>query len=139
MTKVTTKEWLEFQKNDANGIKAAIAEWALDAFEHDAEGFTLKNVISHLETTNCAGCHAPSGLIYNHEIARKAADWYVEIDDAIDAYRDATGENPSPWNGALSLGWLVWFAVEWEAQEMARLIESNCEDGTITEKRVEGE
>jgi hypothetical protein len=128
----TIKEWLEAQtENYGQGdIWQVVAQWTLDAFEYESE-WSVKDVIQHLETTDCAACHAPAGLIYNGDIAAKAAEWYSDIDDAIAAYHDETGDMPKPHNGAITIGFLVWFAVEWVAHDMARLIEGNTEDGTI--------
>jgi hypothetical protein len=107
-------------------IAAAIVGWTADAFEHEPDA-SADDVIRHLEMTDCAACHAPGGLIYNHHIARKLEAWWPEIDDAIAAYHDATGENPRPRDGALTLGWLVWFAVEWTAQEAASWLRAEME------------
>lgn len=133
MTTLTLKEWLEDQINGDNAIRGAIAEWVLDSFEYEGDRFTIKNVAEHLERIDCAGCNAPAGLIYNHDIAAKIPLWHAEIDETLYDYQEATGEQPKPRDGALTLGWLVWFAVEWVANDMARLIEGNAEDGTITE------
>jgi hypothetical protein len=107
-------------------ISTAIVEWTADAFAHEPDA-SVVDVIRHLEMTDCAACHAPSGLIYTRDIARKLEAWQSEIDEAIAAYHDATGENPRPRDGALTLGWLVWFAVEWTAQEAAYWLRSEME------------
>lgn len=105
------REHLESVRNTSgNGIKSALAEWALN---YDYAGFA--SVVEALEGCDYGACFAPSGLIYNHDLAEKVQEWWVEINDALDAYEDATGER----YGVSSIGQLVWFAVEWTASEMA--------------------
>lgn len=145
MTAHTLKEWLEIQTcNRDHLIYAALASWVLNDFENDPKRFTIKNVIDQLERTDCAATFAPSGLIYNHEVAEKAALWRDEIDDAVAEYHEQCGENPQPSSSGrtkgdapLTIVFLVWFAVEWVARDMARIIEGNAEDGTITENIAE--
>lgn len=109
-----------------NAIRDTLLRWAVeyDATYGAAEmADVLANVQRTLETTDCAGCHAPGGLIYNGDLAEKARLWWREIDEALDDYRDSTGEKFAP----DSLGQLVWFAVEWNAHEIASVIESERE------------
>lgn len=97
-----------------NAIARDLWDWAKRYEDDGAENL----VAWSLETTNCAGCHAPGGLIYNNEIAAKYAEWWDDIDTALDEYHDATGERYAP----ETTGQLVWFAVEWFAQEMASFL-----------------
>lgn len=126
------REWEEAQPGN---IRAAIVEWVEDAMVEWVEdaplrrepNATARDVLHHLETTDCAACHAPRGLIYNCDINPKLDLWAIEINEAIAEYHDATGENPRPRDGSLTLGWLVWFAVEWTAQDAAAFLSSRME------------
>ncbi len=143
MTTHTIKEWLEIQtENKDHLIYGALAAWLLGDFENEPERFTVKEIVDALERVDCAATFAPSGLIYNHEVAEKAALWWDEIDTAISEYHEETGENPHPSNkhvknGPITIVFLVWFAVEWIARDMANCIQGNVEDGTITENIAE--
>lgn len=98
-------------------IVEALLDWAFDG----DESLTLEQCIEwNLETCSCSGCHAPSGLIYNHDIASKFQDWWDDIDDALEGYREATGDSYI----VETCGSLVWFAVEWYAHEVASLLRS---------------
>lgn len=132
ITKVRTfaqaMDALEHWRDERGGdIAHAIVEWTRDSFEGWDSG-TAKDVLRHLEMTDCAACHAPRGLIYTRDIMRKAADWWPDIDEALAAYHDETGEHPRPRDGALTMGWLVWFAVEWIAHEAATFLACRMED-----------
>ena len=111
---------------NAGNISYAILEWARDAFEHD-EGASARDVLRHLETIDCAACHAPQGLIYNQQVADKAALWWDEINEALAQYQEETGEHPMPRYGSITIGWLVWFAVEWVGHDAARYLENKLE------------
>lgn len=100
-----------------NDIIADLWDWA-QQYEDDG----VENLVAwSLEDCNCSGCHAPGGLIYNNEIAAKYVDWWDVIDEAMDAYHDATGERFTP----ETTGQLVWFAVEWFANELAGFLRSH--------------
>ena len=119
----TLREW---EEGRSGHIPRAILKWAEEAFENDPSA-TAKDVLRHLETIDCAACHAPAGLIYNGEIAEKLTLWWSEIDDAIFEHHENTDENPAPRDGALTVGWLVWFAVEWVGHDAAGYLESEME------------
>ena len=103
--------------SDTGSLDMALLEWAFDHIEPGMDETAAQTAFLEwaLESTNCASCHAPSGLIYNRDIAAKFADWWDDIDDTLAAYRDATDESFAP----ETCGALVWFAVEWRAQEWA--------------------
>lgn len=105
-------------------IDVALIDWACEGSDYGAETGEdmLRNVIRRLEETDCAGCAAPAGLIYNGDLYDKAAIWGAEIDDALADYEDETGEQPKPRDGSPTIGSLVWFAVEWHAHRLASLI-----------------
>lgn len=105
--------------SDTRPIVETLIAWAFDD-----ESYSLENVLEwNLESIDCAGCHAPGGLIYNSDIAAKFADWWDDIDDALESYRDGTGEKFAP----ETCGQLVWFAVEWYAHEIASFMRSEIE------------
>lgn len=108
----------EWRDRNPGEIAAAILEWAQDAFDND-EGATARDVLRHLETIDCAGCHAPRGLIYNQDVADKLPLWWSEIDEAMNHYFEETGEHARPRDGSITLGWMVWFAVEWVGHDAA--------------------
>lgn len=116
----------EWHERNAGNISHAILQWTRDAFEHD-EGATAQDVLRHLEMIDCAGCHAPQGLIYNQDIADKVPLWWDEIDEAVAQYHEETGEHPAPRHGSITIGWLVWFAVEWISHAAARFLEHKME------------
>ena len=112
----------ELDNREKEPILSAIIQWARDAFDYDKNA-TLQDLLRHLETTDCSACHAPAGLIYNSDIAGKVPEWWQAIDAALDEFHGETGENWKP-RGAVTVGSLVWFAVEWYAQELASLLRS---------------
>ena len=116
----------EWQEIKPGHISHAILQWTRDAFEND-ESASARDVLRHLETIDCAACHAPQGLIYNQHIADKAALWWDEIDETLAQYHEETGEHPKPRDGSITIGWLVWFAVEWIGHDAARYLESRVE------------
>lgn len=116
-------QWYESNPGE---IPYAILQWTRDYFDNDASA-TARDVLRHLETIDCAGCHAPQGLIYNKHIADKVPLWWYEIDEAIANYFEETGEHARPRDGAVTIGWLVWFAVEWIGHDAARFLESRME------------
>jgi mono/diheme cytochrome c family protein len=110
-----------------HNIAAAVVGWVQDTFaEWDGSTYNASapvakaDILRHLETIDCAACHAPAGLIYNRDIWAKVPEWADEIDQALWEYQDATGEPyTAPGDGTLTVGVLVWFAVEWVAGEIA--------------------
>ena len=99
--------------SDAGSMDMSILEWAFDAIEENA-GFADADKAFfeyRLESIDCAGCLAPDGLIYNHDIAAKVPAWWNEIDSAMDGYHESTGE----WFKPETVCQLVWFAVEYRA------------------------
>lgn len=112
--------------NEGAAICQALVEWTKDAFQYEP-GATVDDVIRHLETTDCPACHAPPGLIYNSDIWAKASEWAHDIDDALYQYMEATGQNYQPQGlsrpDAITIGSLVWFAVEWFADGLASRLE----------------
>lgn len=122
----------------ANGegrdIATAIVDWTKGAFEHERDA-TARDVLRHLATTDCAACHAPPGLICNRDIAGKVPEWWRDIDAALAAYADNTGDDYKPQSPPLTVGALVWFAVEWFAHDAASYLERAID----VDKRESGE
>jgi hypothetical protein len=116
----------EWQEIKPGHISHAILQWTRDAFEHD-EGATARDVLRHLEMIDCAGCHAPQGLIYNQEVADKVALWWDEIDEAMAHYYEEIDDHALPIRGPITIVWMVWFAVEWVGRDAARYLESRME------------
>ena len=102
-----------------NPIAEVLWDWAKGWEDEGSEHL----VVWSLETVDCAACHAPGGLIYNQDIANKYAAWWEYIDEAMDSYQGDTGERFAP----ETTGQLVWFAVEWVAQDMACFLRSHAE------------
>src|SRR3954454_158392 len=92
----------KFTVDRPESIRETVAAWAFE----DAAG--ADDVIRRLESIDCAGCHAPAPIYY-HDMAREIGQHWQEIDDAIDNYRDATGEAWAPKPGQNFLTYL-WFA-----------------------------
>ncbi|PXA70411.1 hypothetical protein DMC25_27055 [Caulobacter sp. D4A] len=111
---------------ETHGIRAALLDWALEdaAYEANDLGDALGAVQRRLETVDCAACAAPSGLIYDADLARRVPEWRTEIDEALTDYHDAVGQRPV----IESVGGLVWFAVEWNASEMASILDRTRAD-----------
>ena len=116
----------EWHERNPGNISHAILQWTRDYFDNDATA-TARDVLRHLEMIDCAGCHAPQGLIYNQNIADKIPTWWDEIDEAMAHYHEETGEHARPRDGSITIGWLVWFAVEWVGYDAARYLESRME------------
>lgn len=128
-------QWRDRLDNgEGRDIATAIVDWTRDAFAHE-KGATAKDVLRHLETTDCAATHAPRGLIYNYDIAAKVPEWYSGIDAALYAYQDETGENWAPRDGAVTVGSLVWFAVEWFAHDAASALQHAMDAAPFEEGR----
>jgi hypothetical protein len=101
-------------------IREKLAEWAFEGAE------SIDQVIRCLETIDCAACHSPAPIYY-HDMAAEIAQVWPEIDEAIDGYRDATGEAWAPRENQNFLTYL-WFAYEWIAHELASRISSDIDD-----------
>ena len=101
-------------------IREKVAAWAFENVKN------IEAVIACLERIDCAGCYSPAP-IYNHAMAREV-NWYrLEIDEARDAYQDATGKQwtPSDHGGLLSY---LWCAYKWIAHELASEIRHTIEE-----------
>lgn len=100
-------------------IREKLTEWAFDNAD------TIDAVIASLERIDCAGCYSPAPIYY-HDMAAEIATHWPEIDEALDGYRDASGEAWTPKENQNFLTHL-WFAYEWTAHELADAIRSDLE------------
>jgi hypothetical protein len=109
----------KFTVSRPESILEKIAAWAFEDADDAAR------VITRLEELDCAGCYSPAP-IYNHDLAREIVEHWTEIDDALDSYRENTGEAWTPKAGQSFLNHL-WFAYEWTARDLADDIRSEVE------------
>lgn len=82
---------------------------------------TLDQVIQHLQSAACA--HGSwSGVIYNRDIEEKLdqRSWRLAIEVSLADYADNMGESYT-FN---EFSQALWFAIEWEAHNIARYLES---------------
>lgn len=112
-------------------IDAALIEWAFEDAPYQAEDSNgaMRDAVDRLNRCDCAGVYAPGGLVYNHDLAAKAFEWWGEIDEAFSDYLDATGSPLLPGEGKpITIGWMVWAAVEWRAYELANLLDGRGDE-----------
>lgn len=107
-------------------IMRALVSWTYDTFRHEKDA-TVDDVIRHLDTTDCAACHAPPGLMADADLWAKVPEWGPEIDAALEDYEEGIGEAWKP-EGGLTIGAMVWFAVEWWAAELSGILEHRREE-----------
>ena len=116
------KEWaahmMERWPRRGGVVDRALIEWTVSYWEYEEE-CSLNDIYQHLATVDCAACHAPPGLIYSSDLAAKVGDWWMEINAALEEYYDEVSEIFAPRDRPLTVGDLVWFAVEWFAGRMA--------------------
>ena len=110
-----------FTANRPETIRDKLAAWAFDGAE------TVGEAIGNLEQIDCAGCYSPSPFYFEDMAAEIARHW-PEIDEALDSYREETGE---AWTPKAGQGFLchLWFAYEWAAAELASRIRAAVESG----------
>jgi hypothetical protein len=100
-------------------IREKVAAWAFENVED------IESVIACLERIDCAACYSPAP-IYNHDMAREIGWHWQEIDEAIDGFRDETGEAPFLRKNHGFLNYL-WFTYEWIAHQLASEIRNEIE------------
>lgn len=88
-------------------------------------------IAEFLESGHCAAGSFGADTIYTARMHGNLSEWAVEIDSALESFRDATGEDspfgpphPSSPYAELSCAALVAFAVDWYANEIAAYIRS---------------
>jgi hypothetical protein len=119
----------KFTVERPDSIKEQVAAWAFEDANDAADA------IGRLESIDCAGCHSPAP-IFSHDMACEIASHWPEIDDAIDSYREATGEAWTPRENQGFLSYL-WFAYEWVAHAMASEIRSFLDNDETVEPVAE--
>jgi hypothetical protein len=122
----TTYLYTAANMSDYPHIGRAICDWVREAFAYDDEA-TFEDVLGFIYTIDCSACHAPPRLIYNTDIWAQVATWGKDIDQALWEFKDATGEDYKPRDG-LTVGSLVWFAVEWVGNALGHRLEDHLEE-----------
>lgn len=125
---------------DAGELDKALLDWAADGAAYgadveDANRLTgdeweaiLDCVQDKLEECDCAGCNSPASF-YTQRMVEELAEVWDEVDEALQEYHDATGENWQPQGyrsrkpGGLTVGVLLWFAYEWRASQLANWLD----------------
>lgn len=94
---------------------------------------SVQQIIDHLTSATCAN-GSFSGMIYTRDILDRLADpdWCEAIDNALEAFEDATGEQPT--FDRLDLSTLVTFAVDWYAYEIASRLRNLGQVATVIER-----
>lgn len=102
---------------------SAVVEYICDQLK-DSSWDSVESFIGQLESASCANGSWGQDTIYTHRILALLSDesWRDAINQALEDYADATGENYSP--ETLNLESLVTFAVDWYAGEIASYIRS---------------
>ena len=107
----------------SDSIRGRCLDYALEGAEYDADCFGeyRKNVIRVLEQMDCAAGASPAPVYY-YQMARELADHWLEVDDALEDCREQTGENWPLGKGSVLNA--LWFAYEWNAHDLAGIIEN---------------
>lgn len=103
----------------SNAIEAYLWDENID----QCDWSSVQQIIDHLTSATCA--HGSfSGMIYTRDILDRLRDpdWVDAIDNALEAFEDAIGEQPT--FDTLDLSTLVTFAVDWYACEIASRLRS---------------
>lgn len=130
---------MEHVKGDNKSYKVIdgeLFEWAFDGAAYglkvenpdkltaDEWGEVLGGAQSRLDEHDCAGCSSPAP-VYTHRMVEKLVEVWDEVDEALEEYQDATGENWQPQRKqALTVGALLWVGYEWRAGQLANWLES---------------
>jgi len=109
------------------GKPNAIQEFLMDELGYPTEFDSVRNLVRHLEMASCYS-GSWSGLMYTGDIESKLADseWRDAIDQALEDYRDATGEAYAP-EAPNALEELVTFAVDYFASDLAQQLRNRME------------
>jgi len=113
----------------SNAIEAFI--W--DDIDESCYWDSVQQIIDHLTSATCAN-GSFGGMIYTRDILDRLADpdWCEAIDNALEAFEDATGEQPT--FDRLDLSTLVTFAVDWYACEIASRLRDLGQVATVIER-----
>lgn len=112
---------------DALDIKGAIEEMIWEELDTPHNWEAVGQIASQLESASCSA-GSWNEMIYTRDILDKLSDpkWVQDIEDAVAAFEDATGESPvfDPYGSGFSLSAVVTFAVDWIANELAHRLRS---------------
>jgi len=109
------------------GKPNAIQQYLMDELGYPTEFDSVRNLVRHLEQASCRS-GSWGGLIYTSDIESKLSDseWRDAIDQALEDYRDATGESYTP-EAPNALEDLVTFAVDHFAGDLAQQLRNRME------------
>jgi len=109
------------------GKPNAIQQFLKDELGCPTEFDSVRNLVRHLEQASCYS-GTWGGLIYTSDIESKLADseWRDAIDQALEDYKDATGESYTP-EAPNALGELVTFAVDHFASDLGHQLRNRME------------
>jgi len=107
------------------GDHNAIALTLLEQYKGDQYD-SIESLISDIEHAHCAA-GSFNDMIYTRDIERKLcdSDWIDAIDEAIEDYRDNTGETPT----FERVTDMVTFAVDWTSNTLASQLRYMLEEG----------
>lgn len=111
-------------------IDTQLLQWAYDHVTAMPDLQQAKKALLQWALESCS-VEALSPAMRETDIADRIAAWWNEIDDCLAEYREAHGHGFAPETCAH----LVWFAVEWRANELAALIRQILKDDD-TENRL---
>lgn len=94
-----------------------IVEYIISLFSHDSWG-SVEEFIEHLEYSSCEAGSFGHETIYTNYIREKLTVWVDEINQAMEDYKDATGEVFT----FEQLEDTVTFAVDWFSNEIASFL-----------------
>ena len=119
---ITDLESITYALNLSGPIESYLWDELTDGNYWDS----IDSIASQLESASCSA-GSWNELIYTRDILDKLSDsdWLNAIEQAIEDYGDATGESPDfTQNGPFSLSYVVTFAVDWVANELAHKLRS---------------
>ena len=119
---ITDLESITYALNLSGPIESYLWEELTDGNYWDS----IDSIASQLESASCSA-GSWNDLIYTRHILDKLSDsdWLNAIEQAIEDYSDATGDSPDfTQNGPFSLSYVVTFAVDWVANELAHKLRS---------------
>lgn len=111
-------------------IDTQLLQWAYDHVTAMPDIQAAKRALLQWALESCS-VEALSPAVRQTDMAAHVAAWWNEIDDCLSEYRETHGRGFEP----VSCAHLVWFAVEWRANELAAMIRQILTDDD-TENRL---